>query len=114
AVRPRSIMRFNQYEQVIQAALAGQGVALGRVALVEPMLADGRLAALPHFMAEHAADAAYWLIRTPTETHLDVDAVVVWIRREAAQLVTAMEVQAAEQSASRSVEASSARGRRKR
>ena len=90
-VRPRSIMRFNQYEQVIQAAEAGQGIALGRVPLVESMLADGRLVALQAFKSEHEADAAYWLVRAPTEPHRDVDTVATWIEREAAQLAAAME-----------------------
>ena len=91
AVKPRSIMRFNQYEQVIQAAGAAQGVALGRIALIEPMLADGRLVPLPPFSAEHSDDAAYWLIRSHPDPHRDVDAVAGWIRREAAQLVVAMQ-----------------------
>jgi DNA-binding transcriptional LysR family regulator len=116
-VTPRSVMRFNQYEQVIQAAEAGQGVALGRVALVEPMLADGRLVALPLFTAEHAADAAYCLIRASTEPHRDVDAVTAWIRREAAQLVTAMEGRATPLRAVGAVggvDVSGAKGRRRR
>ncbi len=82
-VRPCSVMRFNQYEQVIQAALAGQGIALGRAALVEPMLADGRLVALPPFSTEQRDDAAYWLIQAVSEPHRDVAAVVGWIRQEA-------------------------------
>ncbi len=91
-VRPRAVMRFNQYEQVIQAAEAGQGIALGRVALVEPMLADGRLLALPAFRADPDEQAAYWLIRAATEeAQRDVDAVAAWIRHEAAQLATAMD-----------------------
>lgn len=84
--RPRSVMRFNQYEQVIQAALAGQGIALGRMALVEPMLADGRLVALPAFSAEHESDSAYWLIQAAPDPHRDVVAVVDWIQQEAADL----------------------------
>lgn len=95
AVRPRSMLRFNQYEQVIQAAEAAQGIALGRVALVEPMLADGRLVVLRPFMAEHEADAAYWLIQSPAEPHRDVETVALWILREAAQLEAAMEVRGA-------------------
>jgi DNA-binding transcriptional LysR family regulator len=41
--KPRSVLRFNQYDQVVQAALAGQGVALGRVPLVRDLLAQRRL-----------------------------------------------------------------------
>lgn len=88
--RPRSVMRFNQYEQVIQAAEAGQGIALGRLALVEPMLADGRLVALPPFLSRPETQAAYWLIQAPAEPHRDVDAVAHWLRQEAAQLAAAM------------------------
>ena len=86
-VRPRSVMRFNQYEQVIQAAEARQGIALGRLALIEPMLADGRLVALPPFSSDLGADAAYWLLRASTEPNRDVETVAAWIRREAAQQV---------------------------
>jgi LysR family transcriptional regulator, glycine cleavage system transcriptional activator len=91
SVRPRSIMRFNQYEQVIQAAEARQGIALGRLALIEPLLADGRLVALRPFKSTHEADAGYWLIHAPTETHRDTETVALWIKREAAQLAAAMD-----------------------
>ncbi|OYU67220.1 MAG: LysR family transcriptional regulator [Burkholderiales bacterium PBB5] len=96
AVRPRSILRFNQYEQVIQAAEAAQGIALGRVALIAPLLADGRLVALRPFMAEHAANAAYWLIQSPAEPHRDVETVALWLLHEAAQLEAAMEARGAD------------------
>lgn len=95
SIRPRAIMRFNQYEQVIQAAVAGQGIAVGRVALIEPMLADGRLVALPPFMAKHEANEAYWLIHSSSEPHRDVETVAHWIRRESAQLLSAMEARLA-------------------
>lgn len=95
SIRPRAIMRFNQYEQVIQAAVAGQGIAVGRVALIEPMLADGRLVALPHFKANHESDHAYWLIRSPSEPHRDVETVALWIKRESELLLGAMETRLA-------------------
>ena len=91
AVRPRSIMRFNQYEQVIQAAVAGQGIALGRQALVGPMLSDGSLVALAPFRAECDAEAGYWLVTAAAEPHRDVAAVVHWIKQEAAELSTVMQ-----------------------
>ena len=40
------MLRFNQYDQIVHAALAGHGIALGRLALIAPMLADRRLAAV--------------------------------------------------------------------
>src|SRR5579871_927295 len=46
SAKPKGVLRFNQYDQVIQAALAGQGIALGRMELLGPMLAERRLVAL--------------------------------------------------------------------
>lgn len=61
--KPKSVLRFNQYDQVIHAAIAGQGIALGRVALIQPMLDDGRLAVVRTRKHRHATEYAYWLIR---------------------------------------------------
>jgi len=36
--RPRGVLRYNQYDQIIHAALAGQGLALGRLPLLQPLL----------------------------------------------------------------------------
>jgi LysR family transcriptional regulator, glycine cleavage system transcriptional activator len=59
--RPRRIIRFTQYDQVIQAALAGNGVALARLELVRPHLASGALA--PATRARPLPlDYAYWLV----------------------------------------------------
>ena len=64
--KPKAYLHLNQYDQVVQAAIDGHGIALGRVALVLPMLKDGRLVAL----ADHGfgnSDYAYWLIdESPT------------------------------------------------
>lgn len=78
--RPARFTRFNQYDQVIAAALQGQGVALGRLPLVESMIADGRLAAAPWPPEE--SDYAYWLVRGRDERR-DVETVVKWIISEA-------------------------------
>ena len=82
--RPKGILRFNQYDQVIQAALAGQGIALGRIGLIAPMLADGRLQALPTPRGAPATSHAYWLIQAEAEPRADVAAVAAWIRAEVA------------------------------
>lgn len=78
--RPKGFMRFNQYDQVIAAALQGQGVALGRLPLIEPLIAEGRLASAPWPVAE--SDVAYWLVRGPDD-HPEVETVAKWILREA-------------------------------
>ena len=58
---PGRIIRLTQYDQVIQAALAGNGVALGRLALVRSFLDSGRLA--PATRAPPLpTDYAYWLV----------------------------------------------------
>ena len=82
-VKPRSMLRFNQYDQVVQAALAGQGVALGRAALVEPLIAQGQLVALGGG-TWRASGYAYWLClaesAAPRQEVRDVEA---WIIDEA-------------------------------
>lgn len=50
---------LNTLDLVVQAALAGQGVALGWLPLVAPLLAEGRLVALAPVMRR--ADRGYWL-----------------------------------------------------
>jgi LysR family transcriptional regulator, glycine cleavage system transcriptional activator len=85
--RPRAVLRFNQYDQTIHAAIAGQGIALGRLELVSSALADGRLAkvVIPHLGPVTAH--AYWLIRTSSSAPPEVEAVVCWIMEEAKSAV---------------------------
>jgi DNA-binding transcriptional LysR family regulator len=80
--RPRGVLRFNQYDQVVQAALAGRGLALGRHALVEPMLADGRLATIGKNGASRASGYAYFLDQADDVPRNDVRAVIDWICEE--------------------------------
>lgn len=89
-VKPKAILRFNQYDQVIQAAVAGQGIALGRVALVEPLLKDGRLVAIPTARDAARAEVAYWLVAPAQESRADVLAVMAWIKAEAEASTRAM------------------------
>lgn len=88
-VKPKAILSFNQYDQVIHAALAGQGVALGRLPLVEPMLADGRLVVLPGERQDEPDGYAYWLVRADPIPRPDVSAVIEWITGEARRAGTA-------------------------
>ena len=62
SAQPLGRLRINQYDQVIQSALAGHGVALGRAPLIAPMLADGRLVVVEGLRAPMKSDFAYWLI----------------------------------------------------
>ncbi|MDL1862413.1 transcriptional regulator GcvA [Betaproteobacteria bacterium PRO7] len=86
--RPRENrgLAFSHYDQVIQAAIAGQGVALGRFPLVDPFLADGRLA-LPLKGRQYATQAtrAYWLIVPPVAARrAEVKVFTDWLRDEVA------------------------------
>jgi DNA-binding transcriptional LysR family regulator len=81
--RPKGVLRFNQYDQVIQAAVAGQGIALGRLALVGPLIADGRLAVLGRSAPELKRDFGYWLYAAEPSPRANVLAVRDWIRDEA-------------------------------
>jgi DNA-binding transcriptional LysR family regulator len=86
AVRPRGMLRFNQYDQIVHACMAGQGLALGRVALIAPMLANGRLVALRGADPQAVNDYGYWLLQASASPRADVAAVAQWIRSESNSL----------------------------
>ncbi len=83
--KPKGILRFNQYDQVIQSAMAGQGIALGRIELIQPMLADGRLWRVPTSHPGAGNDHAYWLVGADAAPRPEVAAVMDWIVAEARQ-----------------------------
>jgi DNA-binding transcriptional LysR family regulator len=83
AVKPKGVLRYNQYDQAIRAALEGQGVALGRMALIEPLLSQGRLLVVGGADANHARGYAYWLIQADLTPRDDVQVVIDWIKAEA-------------------------------
>jgi LysR family glycine cleavage system transcriptional activator len=83
AIRPKGVLRYNQYDQAIRAALEGQGIALGRIALIEPLLSQGRLVAVGGADADHARGYAYWLVQADPTPREDVQVVLDWIKTEA-------------------------------
>lgn len=83
--QPRGVLRFNQYDQIIHAAMAGQGIALGRLELLEPMLADGRLVVLAPPEESPTPGHAYWLLTPARPWSPGVAALVDWIRAEVAR-----------------------------
>ena len=83
------VSRFNQYDQVIQAALAGQGVALGRLALLRAQLDGGLLRVLGAPGSPTELSHAYWLLQAGATTgrataRPAVKRVADWIRAQAA------------------------------
>jgi LysR family transcriptional regulator, glycine cleavage system transcriptional activator len=87
-VRARGVLRFNQYDQMIHAAIAGQGVALGRLELLGGALADGRLRVVRMPAPLPAAPSAYWLVRPEGPSRSEIDEVARWIVTEAKQADT--------------------------
>jgi LysR family transcriptional regulator, glycine cleavage system transcriptional activator len=87
--KPKSVQRFNQYDQVIQAAVGGQGIALGRIELMQELLQDGRLVQLAPPRESAPSDHAYWLIQVDENPREHVRLVARWIKDEAREAMPA-------------------------
>jgi DNA-binding transcriptional LysR family regulator len=85
----RGILRFNQYDQVIHAALAGQGVALGRLELIQSWIEGGQLVVAAPGGAAVPSPNAFWLIHATGQPREDVRRVAAWICSEAAGITAA-------------------------
>lgn len=81
--KPRAFLHFNQYDLVIQAALAGQGVALGRLELIRPLLSEGRLALIDSHRYEPQINHGYWLVRAEQSPRREVVEFTDWLVSEA-------------------------------
>lgn len=82
-VKPKGILRFNLYDQLIHAAVAGQGIALGKGQIIAPMLADGRLIALPTSLPGPCSNKVYYLIQRDSPASNQAQTLIDWIRTEA-------------------------------
>lgn len=81
-VKPVSTLRFSIHDQVIQAALAGQGVALARAALIAELLRDGRL--VPVLGGPMVSERRYFAVLSQrAKQRPEVAAFVSWIEAEA-------------------------------
>jgi LysR family transcriptional regulator, glycine cleavage system transcriptional activator len=81
-LKPAASIRFDSYEQMVQAALSGQGVALGIGRLVSGLMDSGRLVA--PFSKSLVSARAYCLIRSAsTGSRPHVQAFVDWLVEEA-------------------------------
>ncbi|HQR22566.1 MAG TPA: LysR substrate-binding domain-containing protein [Burkholderiaceae bacterium] len=86
--RPRTSrgLTFSHYDQVVQAAVAGQGVALGRFPLLDPFVAERRLTR-PLKGRQYAtlARRTYWLVVAPGAAQRpEVKTFSAWLRRQVA------------------------------
>ena len=76
-------LRFRLYDQVVQAAVGGQGVALGRLPMVADHLRDGRLVA--PFARKYDSARSYFALAAPRVADRgDVAAFLRWLADEAA------------------------------
>lgn len=84
ALEPRGWLYLNYTHQQIQSALAGQGVALARVALVQEQLARGELVEPFGAAGRLQAEASYWLLPLPNARLTpELRAFIGWIEDEA-------------------------------
>jgi DNA-binding transcriptional LysR family regulator len=85
SVKPVGGLSFSHYDQVMQAAVAGQGIALGRFPLVRSLVEDSRLIVpLRARFSALAQNRAHWLVlsraaaaRAPVQTFVE------WLKSEA-------------------------------
>ncbi|HXJ51703.1 MAG TPA: transcriptional regulator GcvA [Burkholderiales bacterium] len=81
-LRPAGTLSFSGYEQIIPAAIAGHGVALGRSPLVKDLIASGELVA-PFKSSADPSRAYYAVVSKSAEGRPEVAEFVVWLRQEA-------------------------------
>ena len=61
-LKPASVLHFSQFDQLINAAVAGQGIALGRSPLLKQLLAERKLVA--PFKKTVASPRSYYLVQS--------------------------------------------------
>jgi len=82
-LRPAASLLFSGYEQIIPAAIAGNGVALGRSPLVREALASGDLVA-PFKRSADPARAYFAIVSKNAASKPEVTDFLAWLRSEAA------------------------------
>jgi DNA-binding transcriptional LysR family regulator len=78
---PASTLTFDQYDQVLNAALHGQGVALGRMSLASQYIRSKRLVAL-FGREQHLARGYHAIYARNAEDRREAREFVEWIRAE--------------------------------
>jgi len=102
---PAGSLKFNHFDQVIQAAIDGQGVALGREPLIDRLIRQRKLVA--PFPDRYATPRAYYIVRAPhAALRPEAQAFSDWLQEEA-------RADAVESEAAPSRRASAKRGRRR-
>ena len=82
-LKPASVLHFSAYDQLIQAAVNGQGVALGRKPLVDDLIAQRRLVA--PFSGSVVSPRSYFVFRSlASRRKPEVQQFIDWLLAEAA------------------------------
>jgi DNA-binding transcriptional LysR family regulator len=81
-LKPAATLQYSQYDQLIQAAAGGQGVALGRLPLLRQMLLERRL--VTPFRKSVVSSRGYFLLRSRrVASERDVSDFEAWLLAEA-------------------------------
>ena len=82
-IKPAGSLHFSHYDQVIEAAIAGSGVAIGRWPHLASHLRTGVLVS-PLLDAGVARHGSFYVVVAPETPPEPVEAFVTWLRSEAA------------------------------
>jgi LysR family transcriptional regulator, glycine cleavage system transcriptional activator len=83
-LKPAGTLSFSGYEQIIPAAIAGHGVALGRSPLVTALIRSGELVA-PFKSSADPARAYFAIVSRNAAGRPEVAAFVEWLKAEASK-----------------------------
>ena len=85
-VRPAGMLRFSHYDQLMQAAVEGQGIALGRSRFVDKWLKQGKLVQPfgKRYMCTPADSRAYFLVPSSrSAARAEVAKFARWLQQQA-------------------------------
>jgi DNA-binding transcriptional LysR family regulator len=80
--RPKAVLQFNQYDQLIRAAEDGRGIALGRGPLVAQLITAKKLRPLGG-PRQRIAARAYFLVRAQRAARPEAERFAAWLLAEA-------------------------------
>jgi len=89
-IKGKASLVFSHYDQLMRAAVDGQGVALGRIPLVEELIRSGKLVTPLHGTRYSigAQNRAYWLLLAPEAAKRPhVQTFATWLRERVASEV---------------------------
>jgi LysR family glycine cleavage system transcriptional activator len=90
-LQPQRWLYLNFTHQQVQGALAGQGIALARIALVHDLLERGELVELFDGRCRLACPTTYYLVQLPlAQPRSELQRFLQWVRDEAASTRRAM------------------------